>query len=100
MHTDLTQKLIADYKVLVTDAEELIKATAGQSTEKITAARIRMQHALLELKPRLANTEAVMRDKARVTVSVADEYVHHNPWTALAIASGCGVLVGLLIGRR
>ena len=100
MHTDLTQKLIDDYKVLVTDAEELIKATAGQSTEKIAEARIRMQHALLELKPRLANTEAVLRDKARVTVSVADEYVHHNPWTALGIAAGCGVLMGLLIGRH
>jgi len=100
MHTDLTQKLIADYKVLVTDAEELIKATAGQSTEKISEARIRMQHALLELKPRLANTEAVLRDKARVTASAADEYVHRNPWTALGIAAGCGVLIGLLIGRH
>jgi ElaB/YqjD/DUF883 family membrane-anchored ribosome-binding protein len=69
VHTDLTQKLVADYKVLVMDAEELIKATASQSAEKIADARIRMQHALLELKPRLANTEAVLRDKARVTVS-------------------------------
>ena len=100
MHADLTQKLIADYKVLVADAEELIKATASESTEKITEARIRMQHAVLEFKPRLANTEAVMRDKARVTVSAADEYVHHNPWTALGIATGCGVVIGLLIGRR
>ena len=100
MHTDLTQKLIADYKVLVTDAEELIKATAGQSTETVAEARIRMQHALLEFKPRLANTEAVLRDKARVAVSAADEYVHHNPWTALGIAAGFGVVIGLLIGRR
>jgi ElaB/YqjD/DUF883 family membrane-anchored ribosome-binding protein len=100
MNTDLTQKLIADYKVLVTDAEELIKATTGQSTEKIADARIRLQHALLELKPRLANTEAVLRDKARVAASAADEYVHHNPWTALGVAAGFGIVIGLLIGRR
>ena len=100
MHADLTQKLIADCKVLVADAEELIKATASQSTEKIAAARTRVQHALLELKPRLANTETVMRDKAQVTVSAADEYVHNNPWTALGIAAGCGVLIGLLISRH
>ena len=100
MNADLTQKLISDYKVLVTDAEELIKATASQSTEKIAEARTRMQQALLELKPRLANTEAVLRDKARVAVSAADEYVHHNPWTAMGVATGIGVVVGLLIGRR
>ena len=100
MNADLIQKLIADYKLLVTDAEELIKATTGQSTEKVTDARIRLQHALLELKPRLANTEAVLRDKARVAVSAADEYVHHNPWTALGVAAGFGVVIGLLIGRR
>jgi len=100
MHTDLTQKLIADYKILVVDAEELIKATAGQSTEKITEARVRLQHALLDCKPRLANMEAVLRDKARVAASVADEYVHHNPWTALGVAAGFGIVIGLLAGRH
>jgi ElaB/YqjD/DUF883 family membrane-anchored ribosome-binding protein len=100
MHTDLTQKLIADYKVLVADAEELIKATAGQSMEKIADARIRMQQALQELKPRLANTEAILRDTARATASAADDYVHRNPWTALGVAAGLGVVIGLLIGRR
>jgi ElaB/YqjD/DUF883 family membrane-anchored ribosome-binding protein len=100
MYTDLTQKLIADYKILVVDAEDLIKATTGQSTEKITEARIRLQHALLEFKPRLANTEAVLRDKTRVAVSAADDYVHHNPWTALGVAAGFGVVIGMLAGRR
>ncbi len=84
----------------MTDAEELIKATTSQSTEKITDARIRLQHALLEFKPRLANTEAVLRDKSRVAVSVADEYVHHNPWTALGVTACFGIVIGLLIGRR
>ena len=65
MDAELTQKLVADYKVLVTDAEELIKATASQSTEKIAEARARMQQALLDLKPRLANAEAVLKDARR-----------------------------------
>jgi len=100
MNTDLTRKLVSDYKVLVSDAEELIKATASQSTEKVAEARARMQQALLELKPRLANTEAVLTDKARVTVTAADEYVHHNPWMAMGVAAGVGVVFGLLIGRH
>lgn len=100
MNTNLTEKLISDYKVVVADAEALVKAVASQSADKIADARIQMQHALIELKPRLANTEAVLRDKTRVAVSAADEYVHHNPWMAMGAATSLGIVVGLLIGRR
>jgi len=100
MDAELTQKLISDCKVLVTDAEELIKATASQSTEKIAEARTRMQQALLDLKPRLANAEAVLKDKARAAASAADDYVHDNPWAAMGAAAGIGIVIGLLIGRR
>ena len=100
MNTELTEKLIADYKVIVTDAEALVKAVAGQSADKIAEARIQLQHTLLALTPRLANIEAVLKDHTRVAVSAADEYVHHNPWIAMGAATCVGVVVGLLIGRR
>lgn len=100
MNADLTQKLITDYKVLMTDTETLVKATASQSADKIAAARDRMQSALLELKPRLANAEAVLRDNARDTLSATDEYVHQNPWTAMGVAAGVGVVIGLLVTRH
>ena len=100
MDAELTQKLIADYKVLVSDAEELIRATASQSTEKIAEARNRLQQALHDLKPRLANAEAVLKDKAQAAAHAADEYVHDNPWVSMGVAAGVGVVVGLLIGRR
>ena len=100
MDAELAQKLVSDYKVLVSDAEELIQATASQSTEKIAEARTRMQQALLDLKPRLANAEAVLKDKARAAASAADDYVHDNPWVAMGAAAGIGIVIGLLIGRR
>jgi len=100
MNNELTQKLISDYKVLVADAEALIKATGGQSTEKIAEARARMQQALLDLKPRLANMEIVVRDKAQAVANAADDYVQRSPWTAVGVATGVGLAIGLLIGRR
>ena len=100
MDAELTQRLISDSKVLMSDAEELIKATASQSTEKIAEARTRMQQALLDLKPRLANAEAVLKDKARAAANAADGYVHDNPWVAMGAAAGLGMVIGLLIGRR
>lgn len=100
MNTDLTHKLISDYKVMVADAEALVKATTSQSAEKIAEARRQMEQALLELKPRLANMETVLKDHTRLAVSAADEYVHHNPWLAMGAAASVGIVVGLLIGRR
>jgi ElaB/YqjD/DUF883 family membrane-anchored ribosome-binding protein len=31
---------------------------------------------------------------------VTDQYVHNNPWKAVGIAGGVGLLLGMLIGRR
>jgi ElaB/YqjD/DUF883 family membrane-anchored ribosome-binding protein len=100
MNSDLTRKLVSDYKVMVAEAEGLIKATTSQSAEKIAEARKQMQQALLELKPRLANIDAVLRDNTRLAVSATDEYVRHNPWMAMGAAASVGIAVGLLIGRR
>jgi ElaB/YqjD/DUF883 family membrane-anchored ribosome-binding protein len=100
MNTDLTQKLISDYKIIMAEAEALIKATTSQSAEKIAEARKQVQQALLEVKPRLASIETVLKDNTRLAVSAADEYVHHNPWMAMGAAASVGIVVGLLIGRR
>jgi len=32
--------------------------------------------------------------------SLADEYVRGNPWQAVAIAAGAGLLIGLLVSSR
>ena len=100
MNAELTQKLVSDYKVLVADVEELVRATASQSAEKVAAARARAQQALVELKPRIASAEAAVRDAAGRAIDSADDYVQRNPWPAIGVAAGCGLLLGLLIGRR
>ncbi|RYF36345.1 MAG: DUF883 family protein, partial [Comamonadaceae bacterium] len=30
----------------------------------------------------------------------ADVYVHENPWRAIGLAAGAGLVIGLLISRR
>jgi ElaB/YqjD/DUF883 family membrane-anchored ribosome-binding protein len=41
-----------------------------------------------------------MLDRTKQAARVTDEYVHENPWKAVGIAAGVGLIVGLLIGRR
>ncbi|MBI5922780.1 MAG: DUF883 domain-containing protein [Betaproteobacteria bacterium] len=101
---DMTQvskeKLIADFKVVVADTEELLRSTAGQAGEKISELRARAQDHLAAAKAKLADAEAMIVDKAKEAGRVADDYVHDNPWSAVGIAAGVGFLIGLLVGRR
>lgn len=95
-----SEKLVADLKVLMTDVEELVKATASQPGDKIAEVRGRIQHAAAELRPRLAQAEALLKDKAKLAVASADDYIHARPWTAIGVSAGIGVIIGLLISRR
>jgi ElaB/YqjD/DUF883 family membrane-anchored ribosome-binding protein len=38
--------------------------------------------------------------RAKAAGHAADDYVHENPWRAIGVAAGIGVIIGLLIGRR
>ena len=38
--------------------------------------------------------------KAKTTATAADAYIRENPWTAIGVSTGIGLVIGLLIGRR
>jgi len=93
------EKLMQDLRVVVSDAEELLRATAGQAGEKVSAARERIQESLADAKVRLAAAQDVVAAKAKQAATATDEYVHENPWKAVGIAAGVGLVVGMLISR-
>jgi ElaB/YqjD/DUF883 family membrane-anchored ribosome-binding protein len=93
-------KLVADLKVVVADAEELLRATASQAGEKVTAARERIQVSLAAAKVKLGDAESALRDKTKEAAKAADEFVEDHPWKAVGIAAGAGLLLGILISRR
>jgi ElaB/YqjD/DUF883 family membrane-anchored ribosome-binding protein len=95
-----TDKLLADLQAVVADAEALLRATAGHAGEKIQEARARAEESLAAARERLVDTEDDALRQARELVSNGEEYVRQNPWAAVGIAAGVGVLVGLLLGRR
>lgn len=100
-HEDVTkEKLMADLRLVISDAEELIKATASQTGEKITEARTRAESTLRAAKGRLAEAQAAVIGKAKAAAKATDDYVHENPWKAVGIAAGVGFILGILVSRR
>lgn len=97
---DSQQRLVSAIRSEISDAEELLSATAGQMGEKISRLRERIEGRLREARLRLADAEALLVAKTKAAARAADDYVHESPWTAIGIAAGLGVLVGLALSRR
>ena len=99
MEAASTVKLKQDLLAVVVDAEELLKATAAQTGERIDKVRVRAEDSLRAARLRLAETGAAVGERTSVAVRDVDDQVHKHPWASVGIAAGIGLLVGLLIGR-
>lgn len=97
------EKLMQDLRIVVGDAEELLRATAGQAgdklSEKMAITRDRIQENLAAAKVRLVAAEEVVVAKTKQAAKATDEFVHENPWKAVGIGAGVGLIVGMLISR-
>ena len=93
------EKLIADLKLVIADAEELLRLTAGQAGDKTAELRSRMQARMEKAKADLARLQDVAMDGAKDASRAADSYVHENPWQAVGIAAGIGFVLGVLANR-
>ena len=98
--SDFTKdQLMADFKVVVEDAEELLKATAGQGGDKLAEVRAKAEESLRRAKVRMAEAQAALLAKTREAAKATDVYVHENPWEAVGVAAAAGFIVGWLVGH-
>ena len=93
-------KFVQDMKLVISDAEELLRATANQAGEKIGVARERIQDSIHQAKVKLADAEVVLRERAQQAARDTEEYVRDNPWRAIGVAAGIGLVLGMILSRR
>jgi ElaB/YqjD/DUF883 family membrane-anchored ribosome-binding protein len=89
MQTASADKLMKDLQAVVIDTEELIKATASQTGERVDKVRTRAEESL-----------RVARAQLHQAGQTVDREVRENAWTAVGVAAGVGLLLGIVIGRR
>jgi ElaB/YqjD/DUF883 family membrane-anchored ribosome-binding protein len=89
-------RLASDLKAVVRDAEELMKATAGQAGEKVAELRSRLTAALESAKTTCHRLE----EKTVAAAKATDRTIREHPYESIGIAFGVGLLVGVLVARR
>ena len=99
--SDVTREdLVSDVKVVLNDVESMLQQAANAGTAQATELRAKAQAALQATQAKLREIQAAARDSAGSAVKTTDTWVHANPWQAMGIAAGVGVIVGVLLGRR
>lgn len=89
-----------DMKTLMRDAQQLFQeatAATGDRAEELRSKGLDvLDHALL----RAQEMQAAALESGKELADNADDFVKQNPWQAVAISAGVGVLVGMLIARK
>jgi ElaB/YqjD/DUF883 family membrane-anchored ribosome-binding protein len=93
---EANQRLAGDLKLVMRDAEELLKATAGDAGENAKEVRSRLATALESARATCERLRAKTVDAAKAT----DHTIREHPYESIGIALGVGLLIGVLVGRR
>ncbi len=94
------EKLVDDVKVVLHDAELLLRETAGNLGDKALEARERLQRGVQAAKERVQEIQKQTAEQAKIAARATDEFVHDHPWESVGVAFAVGALIGVLIGRR
>lgn len=89
-----------DMKSLVKDAQDLFREAASATGETADELRTRGLQLLDSALVKAHEVQTVAVETGKEIAVKTDDYVHDNPWRAVAISAGVGVLIGLLISRK
>ncbi len=90
------EKVKEDLRTLVHDAEDLLKATAGDMSEKAKEARSRLNAAL----DRAKETCRRLEEKTVAAAKATDKVIREHPYESIGVAFAAGLLIGVLVARR
>lgn len=93
-------KLVSDIKLVIADAEQLSRETAGTLSGKAKEVRERLETRIAEARTQLHELEGVVKDKAIEGAKETDRVIREHPYESLGVAFGVGILLGALLSRK
>lgn len=94
------ERLMADLQSLTRDAEELLKATAGDVSDKAKDARSRVAEAIERAKTTCVRLQEQTIATAKAAAQKADTVIREHPYESIGAAFGIGLLLGVIVARK
>lgn len=100
MQDGAATKLVTDFKILIDDAEDLVKASATEAGARIEELRERLGKKFEQGKTALMSGKNNWREAVHCAKTQTESYLREHAWAALLVAAGVGALFGLLEWRK
>ncbi len=94
------ERVLTDLQTLSRDAEDLLKATAGDVSEKAKEARARVSAALERAKTTCTHLQEQTVATAKAAAKKADTVIREHPYESIGVAFGIGLLLGVVVARK
>ena len=86
-----------EVKSILAQAEELLRQAAGTTGVQAADLREKAMDLLEQVKVQTSILQEQAVQKAKEAGVATEEYVKENPWQAVGIAAGLGLLIGALL---
>ncbi|HEY6454644.1 MAG TPA: hypothetical protein VIY90_05110 [Steroidobacteraceae bacterium] len=96
--TSNADAMAAELRRIIEQAEQLMGA-AGADTATLGALKDRVNETIDSARAKLAELEQEARQRGRRAAAATESWIQANPWAALAIGAGVGLIIGALIMR-
>jgi ElaB/YqjD/DUF883 family membrane-anchored ribosome-binding protein len=100
MSNEIREQLVGDVKDVISSAEALIKATAGDVGEQTKQYRAKLTENLSKTKVQLAEWQAAAKEKAVAGAKETDKVIRDHPYESIGVAFAVGLLVGFIVTRK
>lgn len=90
----------SDIHELAKDAQELFREANNATGTRADALRAKGAGLLEVVLAKAKTAQSSVVDTSRNIAGTTDGYVHGNPWKAIAISAGVGLLAGVLLARK
>lgn len=90
-------KMLSELKLLVADAERLLKRVGESSSEGFATVHTQLDRQVGRTRDQLNKATRAVNRNARRSTAAARGYVRENPLASVGVATAAGVIAGVLV---
>ncbi|MEZ5738914.1 MAG: DUF883 family protein [Burkholderiaceae bacterium] len=94
------RRLAEDLKLVVRDAENILRHKVAEAEEGYEEARSRLERSIDSARGELRKIERSLIENSREALDSTEQYMRRHPWESVGAGVGIGLLLGALFARR